>query len=146
KQWEGPTYWGHGSYVGLARRLEAILLKGAAGVVVPNEFLRDALRDRYGVEATIIHVPCDLSRYELAYHEKQIGEGGEVKIVYTGDIYDAHFDAFANLLEAIRLTGRDDVKLHAYTIRSAKYLRENGVSGEALVLHPHAPNGAMPGI
>ena len=146
KQWEGPTYWGHGRYVGLARWLESRLLKGAAGVIVLNEFLRDELRSRHGVEPAVIHVPCDLSRYAMAYHEKQMGEGGEVKIVYTGDIYDAHFDAFANLLEAIRLTGRDDVRLHAYTIRSAEYLRENGVSGPPLMLHPHAPNGAMPGI
>jgi glycosyltransferase involved in cell wall biosynthesis len=146
KQWEGPNHWGNGGdYVRLARRLESILLKGAAGVIVPNEFLGDALRERYGVEPTVIHNPCDLSRYELAYQERQTCAGGEVKIVYTGDIYDAHFDAFANLMEAIRLLGRPRVKLHAYTIRPAEYLREHGVDGP-IVLHPHAPNDSMPEV
>ena len=146
KQWEGPTFWGHGNYVGLARRLEATLLKGAAGVVVPNEFLRDALRENYGIEPTVIHNSCDISRYPLAYQEKPIGS--EVTIVYTGDIYDAHFDAVANLLKAIEITKRKDLRLYAYTIavRTPEYLRENGVTGAALVLRQHAPNDAMPDI
>ena len=37
-----------------ARRFEPILMKGAAGIITPNEFLRDDLRRRYGVEATVI--------------------------------------------------------------------------------------------
>jgi glycosyltransferase involved in cell wall biosynthesis len=146
KQWEGPNHWGHGDYLRLAQRLESKLLRAAAGIIVPNEFLGSALHDRYGVEPTVIHNPCDLSRYELSYNEKAIGEDGEIRIVYTGDIYDAHFDAFANLLEAIKLTGRENLKLHAYVIRSEEYLRENGISGPALVLHPHAPLDKIPEI
>lgn len=145
KQWEGPTHWGDGDYVRLARRLESSLLKGAAGVIAPNEFLRDALRERYGVESAVIHNPCDLSRYEMTYQERRTREGDEKKIVYTGDIYEAHFDAFANLMEAIRLMGRPDVKLHAYTIRPIEYLREHGIDGP-IVLHPHAPNDSMPEV
>ncbi|HST51639.1 MAG TPA: glycosyltransferase [Pyrinomonadaceae bacterium] len=145
KQWEGPNHWGNGDYLRLARRLESLLLKGAAGIIAPNEFLRDALRERYDIEPAVIHNPCDLSRYEMVYQEPQARERGEVKIVYTGDIYDAHFDAFANLMEAIRLLGRPEVKLHAYTIRSIEYLREHGVDGP-LVLHPHAPNDSMPEV
>jgi glycosyltransferase involved in cell wall biosynthesis len=145
KQWEGPNHWGNGDYVGLARRLEARLLKGAAGVIAPNEFLCDALREQYSIAPTVIHNPCDLSHYEMTYSKRPVGEGGEVKIVYTGDIYEAHFDAFANLMDAVRLTGRDDVRLHAYTIRSAEYLREHGVEGP-IVLHPHAPNDSMPEV
>src|SRR5947209_17739116 len=48
-------------------------------------------------------------------------------------------------MEAVRLTGRGDVRLHAYTIRTGKFLRENGVAGP-LVLHPHVANGEMPGV
>jgi len=144
KQWEGPNYWGHGDYVGLARRMESALLKGAAGIIAPNEFLRDALRQDYGVEATVIHNPCDLSMYELRPSERA-REDGEVKIIYTGDIYDAHFDAFVNLMSAIERLRRDDIKLHAYTIRTHEYLREHGISGP-VVLHPHAANDLMPEV
>ena len=145
KQWEGPNYWGRGKYLGLARRLEAAVVKGAVGVFVPNEYLGDSLRKDYQIEATVIHDPSDLSRYEMTYQEKQIGEGDEVSIVYTGDIYDAHFDAFSNLMDAIARLDRKNVKLHAYTIRTAEYLSQQGVSGP-IVLHPHAPSARMPEI
>lgn len=146
KQWEGPNFWGYGNYAWMGRLFEKKLLKGAAGVIAPNEFLRSALKARYNIEPVVIHNPCDLSRYELAYHDKAIGENDEIRIVYTGDIYDAHFDAFANLLEAIKRTELNNLKLHAYVIRSAEYLRDNGVGGAALVLHPHAPHDTIPAI
>jgi glycosyltransferase involved in cell wall biosynthesis len=145
KQWEGPTYWGNGKHVRLAQRWEARIVQGSAGVIVPNEFLGDTLRERYQIEPVVIHNPCDLSRYEMTYQERIAGAGGEVKIVYTGDIYEAHFDAFSNLMRAIQLTGRADVKLHAYTIRPIEYLREHGIDGP-IVLHPHAHNDLMPQV
>jgi glycosyltransferase involved in cell wall biosynthesis len=145
KQWEGPMYWGEGRYVRLARRLEAMVVKGSAGVIAPNEFLRDELKDRYHIEPTVIHNPCDLSRYPMTYQKRATDTSREARIVYTGDIYDAHFDAFSNLMQAIKLTGREDVKLHAYTIRPSEYLREHGIDGP-IVLHPHAANDLMPQI
>lgn len=146
RQWEGPNFWGHGNYAWMGRMFEKKLLRGAAGVIAPNEFLRSALQKRYSIDPVIIHNPCDLSRYKLVYHEEARGDDREIRIVYTGDIYEAHFDAFANLLDAIKRSGRDNLKLHAYVIRSQEYLRDHGVSGDALVLHPHAPHNAIPEI
>ncbi len=144
KQWEGANHWGNGAYSRVGRKLESMCLNGAAGVIVPNEFLATALKDQYQLEPLIIHNPCDLSRYDLTFHQSD-SDDGERRVVYTGDIYDAHFDAVANLMDAIKLTGRTDLKLHAYTIRPLSYLKANGVEGP-IVLHPHIANEAMPEV
>jgi hypothetical protein len=65
-----------------ARRIEPRVLKRARGIIAPNEFLRDELRSRYGVEATLIHNPCDLSGYEKESDGGPARGGGEVNITY----------------------------------------------------------------
>lgn len=138
-----------------ARRFEPWVLRGAAGVIAPNEFLRDHLRGRYGVEATVIHNPCDLSEYERPAADdeapdeddeapagagetaaKDDADGGgerELEIVYTGAVYDAHFDAFRNLVAAI---GPTRVKLHLYSASPVDWGRE-GIDGPSVVHHGH---------
>jgi len=129
----------------IARLLEPRLMRKAAGVIVPNEILRDELRDRYRIEATVIHNPCDLSRYEALPHEALVPDDGEVRIVYTGAIYQAHYDAFRNLIAAIEITGRRDMKLHLYTAQSPDSLARQGVRGP-VIFHEHLPASAMPGV
>jgi glycosyltransferase involved in cell wall biosynthesis len=130
------------------QRLEPWLLKGATAVIAPNEFLRDELRRRYQIEAVVIHNSCDLSVYdELRGEEKRGGESidDEIRIVYTGAVGIVHFDAFRNLLTAIDLLDRNDVRLHLYTAQPRASLESEGIRGP-LVYHEHEPAAAMPGI
>lgn len=129
----------------LARRAEPVFLKGAAGVIVPNEMQGDALRDRYGVETTLIRNPCDISDYEALPDEAGPVADGEIKITYTGAVSPAHYDAFRNLLEALRLIGRPDVRLHLYTAQTPSELAREGIAGP-VVVHGHQPLAAVPGI
>ena len=128
-----------------ARRLEPWMLKRAAAVIVPNETLRDDLFDDYGVEATVIHNSCDIAAYEASPPERPAGNGGGVSIVYTGDVYEAHFDAFRNLLEALERIERPRVELHLYTARTAEFLETYAIRGR-VVYHPHHQPSEMPGI
>ena len=137
-----------------ARSFEPILMKGAAGIITPNEFLRDDLRRRYGVEATVIRNPCDLSAYEANGENNEAAVAGamdngagnhdEIKIVYTGAIYEAHFDAFRNLLAAIGQLGRPEINLHLYSASPVDWERER-IRG-ALVHHGHREAAEVPGI
>lgn len=129
----------------VARLLEPTLLKGAAGVIVPNEALRDELRRRYRVEASVIHNPCDLSPYERLPAAGPARGDGEIRITYTGAVYDAHYDAFRNLVAAIEALGRGDLKLHLYTAQSPEALAEQGIRGP-VVFHRHREQEAMPGV
>jgi glycosyltransferase involved in cell wall biosynthesis len=128
---------------GFAEQMEAQVLRGAAGVVVPNEFLHDELKLRYGVDSTIIYNPCDLEGYEAAPAFRE--HDGEQRIVYTGAVYEANYDAFRNLIGAIELLGRSDIRLHLFTAQSPGRLREAGIRGP-VVFHNHANIAEIPAI
>jgi glycosyltransferase involved in cell wall biosynthesis len=132
------------------RRFEPVVMKGAAGVIAPNEFLRDELRRRFRIEPIVIHNACDLSVYESSAAGRLVGDrsstaGEGVSIVYTGSIGILHFSAFRNLVAAIKLLGRKDVKLHLYTLRQSAELEREGICGP-VVYHEHELVSAMPAI
>ena len=133
----------HMSVRAFAQRMEAKVLRGANGVIVLNEFLRDEFKRAYGVEPSIIYNPCDLRTYEAAPPFKD--HSGEQRIVYTGAVYAAHYDAFRNLIAAIEQLGRPDVRLHLYTAQSPKELNEIGISGP-VVFHEHVTAAEVPAL
>jgi glycosyltransferase involved in cell wall biosynthesis len=122
-------------------------MKGAAGIVVPNEVLRDDLQERFGVEATVIHNSFDISPYETAAANGNIrsASAGEVSVVYTGAVYQAHFGAFRNLMAAINKLDRRDVRLHLYTNQPAESLERENVRGP-IVRHPQRSMTEMPRV
>ncbi len=140
----------HGKH--FLQRLEPVLMRGAAAVIAPNEFLAEELRQRHRIEPFIIHNPCDLSDYDdpLEEETETTGdvrrEGSAVKIVYTGGVGPVHYDAFRNLLAAIESLGRPEVKLHLYTAQPLADLEREGIGGPALVYHTHESASAMPGV
>ncbi|MDT5294362.1 MAG: hypothetical protein QOJ76_1242 [Acidobacteriota bacterium] len=131
REWREPArrFW--------ARRLEPWLMKNAARVIVPNEVLCDDLRQRFGIEPAVIYNSFDLAPYRDANGEPpaETLEG----IVYTGDIYEAHYDAFRNLLAALERLGREDLSLHAYTPRAAEELAQAGLRGRLVRHAPRSP-------
>lgn len=118
-----------------AHRFEATLLKGADEIIVPNEFLRDDYRRRYGVESVVIHNPCEESEPGPEHKFSWPNDEGEIKIVYTGAVYHAHYDAFHNLLVAIQQIGRPEIRLHLYTEQHPKDLERENICGP-VVYHP----------
>jgi glycosyltransferase involved in cell wall biosynthesis len=139
REWQNPVaaFW--------ARRFESRLMKGAAAVIAPNEILRDELRRQYGIEAAVIHNSFDISPYEIEPGPRSDEDEGEIKIVYTGEIYEAHYDAFRNLLEAIESLSRPEVKLHLYSNHPLKYLNAKGIKGP-IVHHQTRAGTEMPNV
>jgi glycosyltransferase involved in cell wall biosynthesis len=130
------------------RRFEARVLKGAAAVITPNEFLRDDLRKRFNIEPVLIHNMCDLSAYADANmnssRDKSVDD--EVSIVYTGGIGPLHYDAFRNLTAALELAHRANVRLHLYTAQPRDAIESEGIGGPNVVYHEHEPTTRMPAI
>lgn len=137
REWDNPVarFW--------ARRLERLLMKGAAGIIAPNEILRDDLQRRFGVEATVIHNSFDMSPYET--DEPIHKESAEIRVVYTGAVYEAHFGAFRNLMTAIRKLGRPGINLHLYTNQPDETLERENVRGP-IVKHPQESMTEMPRV
>jgi len=129
-----------------ALKHERQLIPGAAEVIVPNELLRQEYRRAYGVEATVLHNPCDLSRYGADPGFDGTERKRETTILYTGAIYEAHYDAFQNLIRALQSLGRPEIHLHIYTPQSESRLRANGISGDFVTYHKNQPIFTMPEI
>jgi len=92
---------------GFFQRFEPPVMRGAAAIIVPNEFMAEEVQQRYGVRAVIIRNTCDVSAYaDAGAGESNEGEG--VKIVYTGGVGPFHYDALTNMLTAIDLLGREE--------------------------------------
>jgi len=128
-----------------AQRLEPFVLKGATGIIVPNEFMRDELRSRYGVEGVIVRNACDPPEDYGDTGVDSFEPGDGVRIVYTGAVYQAHYDAFVNLVAAIGLLKRPNVKLHIYASEPAADLIAAGIHGP-VVFHKHRAIHFIPRI
>jgi glycosyltransferase involved in cell wall biosynthesis len=117
---------------------EWITAKLATGFIVPNEHLRDEYRHRYGNEPLIIRNPIDDRWLEITPSTVWPTQRDEIRIVYTGAIYHAHYDAIRNLIAAINSLGRTDVKLHLYTAQPKAELDREQITGP-VVVHDHVP-------
>src|SRR5262249_2289705 len=126
----------------LARRLEPVLVRGAAGVIVPNELLRDEYRRRYGVEPVIVRNPCHIPERTGGPVAPWPAQPGEIRIVPTGAVYQAHYDAFRNLLAAIRREAGAGLRLHLYPAQPREELDREGIAGP-IVYHDHLPLPAI---
>jgi glycosyltransferase involved in cell wall biosynthesis len=125
--------------------MEPYLVRGAKEVIVPNEVLGEKLQERYGVKPVVIHNPSELLRDASLDDLSSKRSGNEIRITYTGAVYDAHFDAFRNLLIALEMLGRDEIRLHIYTALPRDYLEANGIKGR-VVLHDHVATEAVASI
>ena len=113
----------------LAGMFEPWILKDADGVFVLNEHLQDTYQARYGVSSIVIRPPVDMEDYG-PYEWRPWTCGNTVQIVYTGSIYEAHFDAFRRLVEAIRLLDQASIELRLYTNQRAEALAAEGIVGD----------------
>jgi len=139
REWDDPVkaFW--------ARRFEPFIMKGAAGVIAPNEILRDDLRERFGLEAAVIHNSFDISPYETSAPVEAGSRSSEVNIVYTGAVYEAHFGAFRNLMAAIQMLDQRRVRVHLYTNQPEETLQRENVRGP-IVLHQQQAMTEMPRV
>ncbi|MCE9603874.1 MAG: glycosyltransferase [Planctomycetia bacterium] len=117
--------------------LEHFILTWSNGVIVPNEFLRDEYRSRYRVDPVIVRNPIDAptptsTSTNAACERRSTTErrdvSREVRIVYTGSVYQAQFDAFRNLIVALETLDRPNVRLHIYTSQSPAALAVGGLT------------------
>lgn len=149
-QWVGPyNPWRLGRFrEPLGKLLERLTLRRAAGVFVHNEFMAARLAKRYGVRATVVHNPCDTLAYRVSLSAETSSEPrvrDEQRIVYTGAVYEAHFDSFARLLSAIVMLDRPGLKLHIYTAQTASWLEARGIRGPVSI-HAHVEATLVPAL
>lgn len=127
---------------GIARGLERRLMRDATAVITLNELMREELRRRHGVGAIVIHNPCELDAYDTTPPPPRAHSG--LRIVYTGSIYDAHYDAFRSFLAALE-TLPGVAPLEIYSDQPADHLAEHGIVGR-LIHHATLPASTVPAV
>jgi glycosyltransferase involved in cell wall biosynthesis len=132
--------WYEGRTRGLLKWFAPYLFSHCAAVIVPNEFLQQAYQQRYQIKPVIIHNPIEALPPPQEFPWPLTP--GKIRIVYTGSIYEAHYDAFKNLIEALALLNRPEVELHLYTTQTRQTLEENGIQGEYKNFLPVKPEAA----
>jgi len=129
-----------------AKRFENTVMKHVRAVIVPNEHLQMAYRNRHGIQSTVIHNLSPLPDLDALDKEKHAFDNHGINIVYTGAVYHAQYDAFRNLIAAIQSLKRTDVKLHIYTAQPESELKRQGISGPMLTCHCHISESEVPRV
>lgn len=113
--------------------------KRARALIVPNESLSQSFQQDYGVTPAIIHNPIDRSEIVISDSKPWPVDPAEIRIVYTGQVYAAQYDALSRLVQAIKLLEREySLKLHMYTAQPRAAIEGAGVSGP-VVFHGYCP-------
>lgn len=114
---------------------EGEMLRGAAAIIVTNEFMAQVYEQQYGMQSTIVRNPShlpDLTKLDAA---PPVLPPDTINIVYTGAIYSAHYDAFLNLIAAVERLNRADLAIHVYTPQLPITLRNAGLKGDCFHVH-----------
>lgn len=116
------------------QKLEPIIIKGSEANIVPNEFLQKDYLLRYGIKSHIVRNPCTIPDYSKLDHKPNYFDKKVTNIVFTGTIYHAHYDAFRNLINAIKNI-KGNIRLHLFTGRPQDILMAEGIKGDFVIYH-----------
>lgn len=114
----------------LARVIYRPIFRFSKSLIVPNEFLANKYKF-LNSKIVIVRNPVD--------HRGNINKVEFTKnnfnIVYTGAVYDAHFDAFRSFVSCIKKI--PDVRLHLYTAQPKSNLLKNSILTDQVICHPY---------
>jgi glycosyltransferase involved in cell wall biosynthesis len=114
----------------MAAWAERLAANRAKAVIAPNESLGEAFHQDYRVTPTIIRNPIDSSEIVASDSKPWPLDLTEIKIVYTGQVYAAQYDALSRLVQAIKLLGQEyPLKLHLYTAQPQAVIEQVGITG-----------------
>lgn len=114
-----------------ARWAMRFLAPRAERVLVPNAFLAELVRNRHGIEPLVIANVCD----SVAAAPPVLPWPAcpdAIRVVYTGAVYQAHFDAFRNLQTAVGIL-RKPAEIHVWTNCPHEMLEREGLASPTVI-------------
>jgi len=140
------SYQWTGIFRTISKNIEPSIIKKSSAVIVPNEFLQKEIMKRYNKKSIIIRNPCLLPDLTELDKKPRIFNSEYINIVYTGAVYRAHYDAFRNLIEALKLIKNYKIKLHIYTAQPEEQLEKEKIISDSIVTHPHVKHSEINNI
>lgn len=120
-----------------AKYMQSLALARTRGVLVPNQFIADELARDHGRESVVVGIPPPnpVPASDLA-PDPWPRQAGQISLVFTGNVYGAHFDALTRVLNALESPRLDSVTLHIYTSSPEPFMRSRGLTGR-VQFHSH---------
>jgi glycosyltransferase involved in cell wall biosynthesis len=103
---------------------------------VPNEFMARDFAERTGRSTAIIRNPVSDTVIDENGLRPAISAAPPVSIVYSGTVYHAQADAFANLVRAADLLD-GGVVIDIYTSQTAAQVAAHGIAGRHVRIFPY---------
>lgn len=122
----------------IGRLIEPSIVRSAAAVIVPNELLADIIQRHTGVRPVVIRNPIDDAALADRIPAPWPRLPKELRIVYTGQVYDAQAEALARVVAALNEPRLSRARLHVYAHQSREDLAAFGVTG-SITVHPFIP-------
>jgi glycosyltransferase involved in cell wall biosynthesis len=132
--WSTPWMKMHGA------EIESGVLEQGAGVIVPNELLKEELTRRTSCPVVVVRNPLDIDLYQSLRRPQPEAWNDpfhEWSMSYTGSVYEAQLDAVRNCglgLDLLRDRGIA-IRLHLYTSQSPESLWSCGIP-KSVAIHP----------
>lgn len=131
-------------WTGYRRRIAAYfekkVVRDARSVLVLNEFVQNLYRERYAIEANVLHNPITLPDLTCLDKAGAVFDPGTINIVYAGSVYQAQRDAFVNFVKAVDALHKPNIRLHIYSSQTREEIEAQGIDSPAIVFHPHVPH------
>ncbi len=126
-----------------ARGFQRRLVGGAAGIIVPNEFMAREVFRRHRRDALIVRNVCARRLTEMPAPDRvEPGDRGRVRdmmLLYTGAVYHVNVNTLRMVITALEHIESPGLRLHLFTAQPEEYLQSQGIGGSRVVHHPHAP-------
>lgn len=136
-------FWADQDMLPLLKMLERIVAKRSNGLIAPNEYMQKVLITRYNQVAAIVRNPHPFVDFPDFQTTASNTQGKEIKLVFTGAIYNLNYDIFRSIIAGIKLLPQMNIKLHIYTAQPFEVLKQEGLWGEHVELHMHVPSAEV---
>jgi Glycosyltransferase Family 4/Glycosyl transferases group 1 len=129
----------------VARVFERLVLRRARAIVVPNEFMAAVYAARYAVTPRIVRNAIDDVHFTVEPQAAWPQAAEDVRIVYTGSVYQAQADSLACFTQALGLWSRPErVGLHVYCGETQAGLARFGVPARGYTVHQQVASERVP--
>lgn len=125
----------------LANWLLPKVVRRSKRVVLPNEFLEERYRVKYRARTALVRNPIEPAAIPRTGPVRQ--PGGPIRIVFTGQVYDAHWDAFQAIAGALELVSSPGAVLDIYTNSPPEDLQSRRLTGRIRVHSAVSPEQSM---
>ena len=114
---------------------QSAILAGSRCVIAQNPFMANEIKRENGRDCVVVGIPVPRgTRLGEVPSQPWPSTPGELKIVFTGNVYMAHFDALARVLEALESPRLQHASLHIYGGSVKSGLHDQGLVGR---MHVH---------